>query len=99
MTFKLDKCGTTLTQDGGKLVFANRVEPNKAAATTSGIIMTMPLGFDVRCNYEDNFDLTIDDLYIDDDVIDTGDEDGAIDGEGDVSTFQKRTNDVTIRIA
>ena len=86
MTFKLDKCGTTLTQDDGKLVFANRVEPNKAAATTSGIIMTMPLGFDVRCNYEDNFDLTIDDLYIDDDVIDTGDEDGAIDGEGDVST-------------
>ena len=87
MTFKLDKCGTTLTQEDGKLVFANRVEPNKAAATTSGIIMTMPLGFDVRCNYEDNFDLTIDDLYIDDDVIDTGDEDGVIDGEGDFSNY------------
>jgi hypothetical protein len=87
MTFKLDKCGTTLTQEDGKLVFANRVEPNKAAATTSGIIMTMPLGTDVRCNYEDNFDLTIDDLYIDDDVIDTGDEDGVIDGEGDFSNY------------
>ena len=85
ITFKLDKCGTTLTQEDGKLVFANRVEPNKAAATTMGIIMTMPLGFDVRCNYEDNFDLTIDDLYIDDDVISTGDEDGAIDGDGNVS--------------
>ena len=47
----------------------------------------MPLGFDVRCNYEDNFDLTIDDLYIDDDVIDTGDEDGVIDDEGDFSNY------------
>ena len=25
----------------------------------------MPLGFDVRCFYDDNFDLTIDDIYID----------------------------------
>ena len=26
MTFKLEKCGTTLTQEEGKLIFANRVE-------------------------------------------------------------------------
>ena len=50
--------------------------------------MTMPLGFDVRCIYDDNFDLTIDDIYIDSDQVDMGDEDGAIEGDGDVSFFQ-----------
>ena len=66
-------------------VFANRVNPNIAGATISGIFMTMPLGFDVRCIYDDNFDLTIDDIYIDSDQVDMGDEDGAIEGDGDVS--------------
>ena len=68
-------------------VFANRVNPNIAGATISGIFMTMPLGFDVRCIYDDNFDLTIDDIYIDSDQVDMGDEDGAIEGDGDVSFF------------
>ena len=73
-------------------VFANKVHPNIAGATVQGIFMTMPLGFDVRCFYDDNFDLTIDDIYIDSDQVDMGDEDGAIEGDGDVSIFQKQCN-------
>ena len=64
------------------------MNPNIAGATISGIFMTMPLGFDVRCIYDDNFDLTIDDIYIDYDQVDMGDEDGAIEGDGDVSFSQ-----------
>ena len=61
------------------------MNPNIAGATVSGIFMTIPLGFDVRCTYDDNFDLTIDEIYIDSDQVDMGDEDGAIEGDGDVS--------------
>ena len=68
------------------------MNPNIAGATISGIFMTMPLGFDVRCIYDDNFDLTIDDIYIDYDQVDMGDEDGAIEGDGDVSSYQNKTD-------
>ena len=71
------------------------MHPNIAGATVQGIFMTMPLGFDVRCFYDDNFDLTIDDIYIDSDQVDMGAEDGAIEGDGDVSTVIFETTEIS----
>ena len=89
LTFKLDKCGTTVEQKDGMIVFKNHVDGNPAAATTAGIVMTSSLGFDVTCSYGDAFDLTIDDLYINIDEIDTGsdeDDNGQV-GTGDFSQY------------
>lgn len=105
MTFKLEKCGTVISQENGTLVFKNRITANSAAATTSGIIVTMPLAFDVKCTYADAFDLTVEDVFINADDIDgtTGGEDGEVNEDGDFGQYfsirayseSDYTNDVT----
>ena len=87
MSFKLDKCGTTVTQADGQIVFRNRIEGNQAASTVSGVVMTSLLSLDVSCVYGDNFELLVDDMYINIDDVDTGDDedDNGQTSDGDVS--------------
>jgi len=89
MSFKLDKCGTTVTQENGQIVFKNRIQGNVAASTVSGVIMTSLLALDVSCVYGDAFDLTVDDMYINIDDIDTGDDedDNGQSNTGDFSQY------------
>jgi len=89
MSFKLDKCGTTVEQSNGQIIFRNRIEGNTAASTVSGVIMTSLLGLDVSCVYGDNFDLLVDDMYINIDDIDTGsdEDDNGQSSEGDFSQY------------
>jgi len=89
MTFKLEKCGTVIAQNNGELTFQNRITANTAAATTSGIIVTMPLAFDVKCTYADAFDLTVEDVFIEAEDIDgtTGGEDGETEENGDFGQY------------
>lgn len=88
ISFKLDKCGTTVTQADGQIVFRNRIEGNSAASTVSGVVMTSLLGLDVSCVYGDNFELLVDDMYINIDDVDTGDDedDNGQTSDGDVSS-------------
>ena len=50
--------------------------------------MTSLLGLDVSCVYGDNFDLLVDDMYINVDDVDTGadEDDNGQSSDGDVST-------------
>jgi len=89
MSFKLDKCGTTVTQADGQIVFRNRIEGNQAASTVSGVVMTSLLSLDVSCVYGDNFELLVDDMYINIDDVDTGDDedDNGQTSDGDFSQY------------
>ena len=89
MSFKLEKCGTSVEQSNGQIVFRNRIEGNQAASTVQGVVMTSLLGLDVSCVYGDNFELLVDDMYINIDDIDTGDDedDNGQSSSGDVSTL------------
>lgn len=89
ISFKLDKCGTTVTQADGQIVFRNRIEGNSAASTVSGVVMTSLLGLDVSCVYGDNFELLVDDMYINIDDVDTGDDedDNGQTSDGDFSQY------------
>ena len=89
MSFKLDKCGSTVEQADGQIIFRNRIEGNQAASTISGVVMTSLLGLDVSCVYGDNFELLVDDMYINIDDIDTGDDedDNGQSSNGDVSSL------------
>jgi len=89
LSFKLDKCGSTVEQADGQIIFRNRIEGNQAASTTSGVVMTSLLGLDVSCVYGDNFELLVDDMYINIDDIDTGDDedDNGQSSNGDFSQY------------
>ena len=89
MSFKLEKCGTSVEQSNGQIVFRNRIEGNQAASTVQGVVMTSLLGLDVSCVYGDNFELLVDDMYINIDDIDTGDDedDNGQSSSGDVSSL------------
>jgi RecJ-like exonuclease len=70
INFKLDKCGTVVTQEDSKITFSNNIVGNTDALTIQGIIMTKVLGFPVSCTYDDNFQLEIDPIYLNTGVID-----------------------------
>lgn len=60
----LDACGTTVAQSGGKITFSNTIVGNVAALTIDGIVTTESLELDVSCEFDDNFELTVDDISV-----------------------------------
>jgi len=65
INFKLDKCGTVVSQAGDTIVFSNSITGNTDALTIQGIIMTKVLQFPVSCTYDDNFMLDLDPIHLD----------------------------------
>lgn len=70
INFKLDKCGTVVTQENNEIVFSNSIFGNTEALTIQGIIMTKILGFPVSCTYDDSFQLEIDPIYLNAGIVD-----------------------------
>lgn len=70
INFKLDKCGTAVTQVNNQIVFSNTIVGNQDALTIQGIIMTKILSFPVSCTYDDSFQLEIDPIYLNTGVVD-----------------------------
>lgn len=68
--FKLDKCGTQVTQENGQIIFSNNITGNLEALTVQGIIMTKILSFPVSCTYDDTFKLEIDPIYLNAGIVD-----------------------------
>jgi len=61
---KLDKCNTSVTQTGGKIVFENNFTGNVDALTVQGIIMTKVLAFPVTCTYDESVTLELNPLHL-----------------------------------